>query len=439
MNDWLGVAGFLLAMIALLAGARTLQQWKGWHPEVARKTIHIMLGLATLSLPWLFDSTWPAWLLAVLVMGIFVIIRVWHPVRASLGEAIHGVERSSLGEFCFPLAVALLFQLAEGDPTCFLIPILILTLADATGALVGVRYGKALFRSGSGNKSAEGSIAFFVVAFLSVHVPLLLLTETGRAESLLIAVIVGVMVMLMEAVSWRGLDNLFVPLLAFLALEGLLDKGTEELVLRLGLLILLGLAASLPRSFIRIEREGILGALLFAFVFWSVAGKGWLLPVLLLYSYHLILPIVIPVGADSVVRARDFQGVLRVFAGPTFFLLLGLFGGMESAAWRAFTLTFACHLAIMLATRTELCWKRMECVLRNLLAGGLSAVLLWIPCLLYRAEFFWPHAVIGILAGIITALLLGLLHHDWFQHTRLGLWSREALLPTACGALALLL
>ncbi|MFQ3578139.1 MAG: hypothetical protein SNJ52_03900, partial [Verrucomicrobiia bacterium] len=273
MSEGLAVAGFLFAMIGLFACARWIQKRLSWHPEAARKMIHLVLGLATLSFPWLFGSTWPVWLLAALAIGLFLLLRFWQPARTGLGEAIHSVERSSLGEYCFPLAVAVVFQLAEGVPARFLIPILILTLADATGALVGVRYGKALYRSGGGMKSAEGSVAFFVVAFLSVHVPLLLLTEVGRVESLLIAVIVGVMVMLMEAVSWRGLDNLFVPLLAFLALEGLIDRDAGDLALRLGLLILLGLTASLPRSLTRMEQEGILGALLFAFVFWSVSGK----------------------------------------------------------------------------------------------------------------------------------------------------------------------
>ena len=62
-----------------------------------------------------------------------------------------------------------------------------MTLADAVAALVGITYGKLRYVTGDGFKSAEGSVAFLSIAFLSVHVPLLLFTDVGRAQTLLIS------------------------------------------------------------------------------------------------------------------------------------------------------------------------------------------------------------------------------------------------------------
>jgi phytol kinase len=72
-------------------------------------------------------------------------------------------ERRSLGEVYFPAAVAVLFCLSHQTPLLFCIPILMLTLADAVAALIGVRYGRLRYQTLEGQKSAEGSITFFTL------------------------------------------------------------------------------------------------------------------------------------------------------------------------------------------------------------------------------------------------------------------------------------
>ena len=65
--------------------------------------------------------------------------------------------------------------------------------------------GRLHFTTGEGDKSAEGSLACFVVALLCTLVPLLLFTQTGRSQTLLIALIVALLATMLEAVAWRGL------------------------------------------------------------------------------------------------------------------------------------------------------------------------------------------------------------------------------------------
>jgi phytol kinase len=83
------------------------------------------------------------------------------------------------------------FWLSPDDPLLFVIPMLVLSLADAVAALIGISYGRLRYESTDGIKSAEGSAAFFCAAFFSVHVPLLLFTQVGRAETLLISLVLG--------------------------------------------------------------------------------------------------------------------------------------------------------------------------------------------------------------------------------------------------------
>src|SRR5216684_2396312 len=112
LNPWLGI-GFVLAVLGgLLGGLCLYQRFAAPHPELVRKLLHMVMGLVTLSFPWLFDAAWPVLLLAGLsIAGLLT------PFR-NLGSVIGGVARFSLGEVYFPLAVAVLFLLflTETEP-----------------------------------------------------------------------------------------------------------------------------------------------------------------------------------------------------------------------------------------------------------------------------------------------------------------------------------
>src|SRR6266545_7901367 len=201
LSPWLGILLVLSVLAGTMAFLRLVNARCNLHPETSRKAVHIVMGLVTLSFPWLFRSAWPVLLLALLAAGGLAGMRHIAPLRERFGGVLDRVERNSLGDLYFPLAVAALYLLAAGNRLLYVIPLLTLTLADAVAALVGVRYGQHRFCTSEGTKSAEGSLAFFMAAFLSAHVPLLLLADTGRAESLLIAVVLGILVMLFEAIS----------------------------------------------------------------------------------------------------------------------------------------------------------------------------------------------------------------------------------------------
>ena len=103
-----------------------------------------------------------------------------------------------------------------------MLPILILTLCDAASAVVGSRYGKQKFQIEEGSKSVEGVVVFAVTAWLLSLIVILLMTDIGRSEAVLLAFIVAAFGALLEAASWRGLDNLFIPLGLYFLISNLL-------------------------------------------------------------------------------------------------------------------------------------------------------------------------------------------------------------------------
>ncbi|HEX8469540.1 MAG TPA: hypothetical protein VF633_00365, partial [Brevundimonas sp.] len=172
--------------------------------------------------------------------GVFVIARA----RPSLGEGLHGVKRFSYGELLFAVSVALLFWLKDGhyslahrglqtEPQLilYILPLLILTLCDAASALIGVNYGRLQFPVEEGVKSVEGVVTFILTAWIAALVSLLLFTDLGRGDVIVLALIAALFGSLFEAASWRGLDNLFIPIGLYFILSNLLPRGTTELLI----------------------------------------------------------------------------------------------------------------------------------------------------------------------------------------------------------------
>jgi phytol kinase len=275
---WAGIVLVLLALGALMAGARAFQRVRAPHPELVRKLPHLGMGLLSLSLPWLFASPRPVLVLVALAVLGMLGLRVAPPLKAGLGSVIHGVQRPSLGEVYFPLGVGAIFLLSRGDRLLFGIPILILALADAAAALIGIRYGQLRYSTAEGDKSAEGSLAFFTVAFLSTYIPLLLFTGTGRTESLLIALSLALLVMLLEAVSWGGLDNLFIPLGGFVLLKTYLTMDVPHLAACLAVTVILVAFVLFWRRRTTLNDSALLGAALVGYACWALGGWRWMAP-----------------------------------------------------------------------------------------------------------------------------------------------------------------
>ena len=239
VNPIAAMALLLGAFGGMMAGLLACRRRWRLHPEVVRKLLHVGMGLAALSLPWLFEHAWPVIALTGVFVLLLIALRVLPILRVHFGSVIHGVERKSPGEIYFALGVGALFLCSLDDPLLFSIPMLILTLADAAAGLTGLYYGRLHYAAAAEEKSIEGSSAFFMTAFLITQTALLLFTEIGRVETLLIALTAGLSLTLLEAVAGNGLDNLLIPLAAFLLLKTCLDMDAPELAACFGVSLVL--------------------------------------------------------------------------------------------------------------------------------------------------------------------------------------------------------
>lgn len=218
MNPWVGI---LLVSAILVGSMMALKCYSGRcnvAPELLRKCLHMGMGIVTLGFPWLFSTVWPVAVLALVSVLWLWSVQWCRPLQQYAGGVTDGVLRHTCGELYFPVAIALVFWWSQGNVLLYVIPVLVLTFADALAAVVGLRHGTHRYQIGQSTKSWEGSATFFCIALCAVFFSLML-TGTSVGKALFIAITTALPVTFIEAVSHSGWDNLSVPLstLALLA------------------------------------------------------------------------------------------------------------------------------------------------------------------------------------------------------------------------------
>lgn len=374
MNELAATVLVAAALAALLGGLAWLGARAGWTPETRRKAAHIALGLGCAAFPWIFTSPASVWTLAALAITGLALLRLRTLRGGTLGSALHGVERRSWGELCFPLAVALVFHASAGHWELHVVPVLVLTLADAAGALVGRRFGRHALRMDGAHKSLEGSLAVFAVAALCVALPLALFAAWSWSLALAAALLVAGLAALIEGVAFEGLDNLFLPLLAYAVLARAETWELSGLLGRAAFLALtLGGIALLGRRVTALSDAALMGLALALYLFVSLGGLAFLPGPLALAALYVVLCLRAP---DRATRRHPFAAVVACAAAPLVWLTLA-----PSEAFAPAHLAFAAQAVLMLLAERgrkthrdpDLRW------LINALLGALASLLVFLP------------------------------------------------------------
>lgn len=246
-------------------------------PEFSRKSVHFLSGCTALSFPYLIHSHWYVLLLAVAFSFLVFASNRWGVLKS-----IHDVDRRSHGAVYFPFAVYGLFLLSSDRPTLYFVAMLVLTVSDSLAALLGGRYGRIRYEVEGTTKTLEGSMVFFFVTFLCVHLPLLFMTWTDDLSTVLIALVIAMLVTGFEAISVGGSDNLVIPFGTYFLLEKMIalsfDKNFELLWM---LLVMIMITVPLVKKTRLFKPSAFIGMILVNYAAWVLADFLWLLPLLL--------------------------------------------------------------------------------------------------------------------------------------------------------------
>lgn len=182
---------------------------KTTHAELSRKVVHIIVGSFVAFWPLYMSWNWIRLISLAFLLGVVV------SKSLNIFVSIHGVERFSIGEICFALAVGGMTFLTKTD-WIYTAALLQMSIADGLAAIIGVRFGKSTsYKVFGATKSLIGSATFLTVSLLILF-SASFIAKTNLNPSLII--IVALIASLVENLAVYGLDNLFIPLATVLIL-----------------------------------------------------------------------------------------------------------------------------------------------------------------------------------------------------------------------------
>ena len=254
--------------------------------ELTRKVLHIGSGLIALLFPLFFKTLTGVVYLGIFFIVLLLLLRNMERFGSGIGKALRKDERQSRGDIYFILSIVILWVFSYSNRILYYIPLLILIFPDAMAALGGVKFGRRKYKSVVGEKSIEGSAIFFAVTLIITFVSLTFFTNLGTLESLIISLLMAFLSMILEAISWRGLDNLFVPVLSFFILKSSMESGIFVTGINLLVTIVLFLMVIFGKKYASLSDDAALTGAFYGYFVWISGGIKWTAVTVFLYILY---------------------------------------------------------------------------------------------------------------------------------------------------------
>ena len=189
----------------VIAGAVLCRRLRPNQRELSRKIVHIGTG-AVVPLAWFFEIPFVVALpVAAVITVVTTINHQWRFI-----PAVEDVDRNSYGTIAYGIAITmllLLFWPTRADAVSA--GVLVMALGDGLAGLIGRNVNSPKWVLFGQTKSSVGTMTMAVVSGL---VLIGLARWSGADLSLPAALGMVAMATGLEQLSWRGLDNLSVPL-----------------------------------------------------------------------------------------------------------------------------------------------------------------------------------------------------------------------------------
>ncbi len=283
--DWLWLGVLFGGLLLIIFISEVVRFHFGWSINVTRKFVHVSTGFLITVATLLLESSVP--LISIATVFIFVnyvaVKKHWLP-------GIHATKQISFGTFFYPISFLILIVLLWGNYKSILITsILIMAISDAAAAIVGENIKAPLRYQFSGEpKSVQGSLVMFSLTFIIAFLGLQLANWLEQASLTIVqrawyAGVVAVLATAFESISYKGSDNLSVPLGAAFSLHFLISHSPEQ---NLSFTIGIGLAllvALLSYRFRFLSPSGAVATFLLGSIVFGIGKWEFSLPLLLFF------------------------------------------------------------------------------------------------------------------------------------------------------------
>lgn len=287
-SEALKIVSVLAVFVIFFLLMDRLEKKKRFNSELNRKILHIGTGICGILLPFLFEAKISVIILGIIFLIILTAIRVVKHKITGMREIIETSDRKTLGDIYFVISIMFLWVISKDNKVMYSLPLLILMFSDAFAALIGKFYARYRFDTGFGVKSLEGSAVFFLSTYFCCSNFFLIFTDLKNTNVVLLSLLLSILTMIIEVISWNGLDNLFIPFFVYLFIRLNFYRSTQELMYRVFVIAGLFAIVVLNRKKTTLTKPAQTASLFFMYLVAVLGGLEWLMPPLMMYLgyYH---------------------------------------------------------------------------------------------------------------------------------------------------------
>ncbi len=361
------LAAFILFFLLL----NKLEKSEKLNSEIIRKILHIGSGIGGLTLPFIFEKKSSVIILGAVFLVLLISIRIVKHNVAGFKKVLETKNRKTFGDIYFIISIMGLWLVSSDDKVMYALPLIILMFSDAFAALIGEFYSKYKFNTGFGVKSIEGSVTFFLTTYFICINFFLFFSDIESINIVLVSLLLSILTMILEIISWNGLDNLFVPFFVYLFLRLNLYLTAQELMYKFWVIIILFIIIILNRKKTTLTRVAQTASLFFLYIVMIIGGIKWLVPPLIMYlGYYHFTPKVRGQVKDSL------KGLLAIAFTTAIWLAMSILLDKDKM-YLIYIFTFSLHFGIINLIRDNAGNIKRETFRMNFLIGSMGKSLLF--------------------------------------------------------------
>lgn len=209
--------------------------------------------------------------------------------------------------------------------------------------------------------------------------------------------------MILEVISWNGLDNLFVPFFVYMFLRLNLYLTEKELMYKFWVMVILFVIIILNRKKTTLTRTAQTASLFFLYIIMIMGGIKWLVPPLIMYlGYYHITPKVEGQVKDSL------KGLLAIAFTTSIWLALSIVMDKDKL-FLIYIFSFSLHFGIINLIRDNAGNINRETFRMKFLMGSIGKALMF---------FIINHIILSgiidfkMLAGVIVLIFGGIFTYE---------------------------
>ena len=356
------LAAFILFFLLL----NQLEKSEKLNSELIRKILHIGSGIGGLALPFIFEEKSSVIILGAVFLMLLISIRIVKHKITGFKKVLETKNRKTFGDIYFIISIIGLWIVSSEDKVMYALPLIILMFSDAFAALIGEFYSKYKFNTGFGTKSIEGSVTFFLTTYFICINFFLFFSDIGSINIVLVSLLLSILTMILEVISWNGLDNLFVPFFVYMFLRLNLYLTEKELMYKFWVIVILFVIIILNRKKTTLTRTAQTASLFFLYIIMIMGGIRWLIPPLTMYlGYYHFTPKVEGQIKDSL------KGLLTIAFTTAIWLAMSIILD-KNKMYLIYIFTFSLHFGIINLIRDNAGNIKRETFRMNFLMGSIG-------------------------------------------------------------------